>query len=95
VPTVVIVSFATKPDWLSSFWKIMQGVKQDLPNVPGCQSVQVYNDVSNPCAFTLVETWSSAEAHKTHLNRLLLSGAWGQIVSHLAKEPVSGFFSAI
>ena len=93
--TIVIVSFVTKPDWLGSFWKILQGVKEDLPNVPGCQSVQIYNDVANPCAFTLVETWASAEEHKAHLNRLLLSGSWAQIVSHLAKEPVTGFFSPI
>jgi quinol monooxygenase YgiN len=95
MPTIVIVSFVTKPDRLDSFRKLLQGVKDDLPNVPGCAGVQVFNDVNDPCAFTLIETWTTAESHKEHISRMLLSGAWGQVVSHLAKEPVTGFYSAI
>jgi quinol monooxygenase YgiN len=91
----VIISFNVKPDAVESFKKILVGVKHDLPCVPGCTGVQVFGHAEDPCAFTLVESWQSVEAHKEHIYRVVSSGEWSSIAAHLDREPTSGYYRPI
>ena len=68
--TNVIITFKSKPEKLMAFVKMLNQVKNDLPNVEGCKAVRIFNDVNEPCTFTLVETWASEGEHKK------ISKAW-------------------
>jgi quinol monooxygenase YgiN len=89
----LIVSFKVKPEKLAAFKEVMQGVKTGLPTVPGCRGVKVLNGIDDPLTFTLVETWDSKEVHAKHIQGVVESGQWQQIVAHLAAEPSSTYYS--
>lgn len=93
--TNVIITFKSKPEKLVAFMEILKGVKNDLPNVEGCTAVRIFNDINEPCTFTLVETWQSESAHKKHIEAFVASGGWGHVASHLACDPVSGYYKAV
>lgn len=88
----VIITFDVKEEKLDSFRGIMSDVKSSLPQVDGCSSVTVYNDVENPAVFTLVESWDSQQAHQSHIDSVVQSGDWDFIASHLKADPVSSYF---
>lgn len=93
--TQVIITFETKPESLASFSALLQTVKTDLPQVSGCQGVQVWAGQDDPCMFTLLETWDSAAAHQAHIQGVVASGAWDAIAAHLAKDPVSHYYAPL
>ncbi|KEF30513.1 hypothetical protein D777_02455 [Marinobacter nitratireducens] len=88
----VIITFDVKEEKLDSFRGIMSDVKSSLPQVDGCSSVTVYNDVENPAVFTLVESWDSQQAHQSHIDSVVQSGDWEFIAGHLKADPVSSYF---
>ena len=88
----VVITFTARLEKLDAFRRILAGVKSDLPKAPGCAGVQVLSKLDDPCSFTLVETWETAEAHRAHVDRLIASGAWKDVASHLAWEPASGYY---
>ena len=54
--TDVIITFKSKPEKLAAFVNMLNQVKNDLPKVVGCKAARIFNDVNEPCTFTLVET---------------------------------------
>lgn len=89
----VIVNFDVKDSCLENFQGIMHEVKNNLPKVDGCKDVIIYQCIDNPCRFTLVESWSSREAHQSHISSLVESGAWDGIAENLNTDPISSYFS--
>lgn len=87
----VLITFHVREDRLASFTDLLQTVKASLPGVPGCQAVRVYNDLGDPLAFILVETWDSAQAHTRHLQGLQASGQWASVTRQLVRAPVSTY----
>jgi quinol monooxygenase YgiN len=88
----LIITLEVAAGKLPAFMQIMRQVKSSLPQVPGCQSVRIFNGATDEHVFVLVETWESAEAHRTHINDVIESGGWDQLRSHLACDPVSGYY---
>ncbi len=43
----------------------------------------------------IVEEWVSEDLHKKHVEELVSSGVWGNIVSHLSEDPITGYYSVI
>jgi quinol monooxygenase YgiN len=95
VSTNVIVMFKSKPEKVAAFAALMAAVKNELPKVEGCIAVRIFNDRHNPCEFVLVETWASEAAHKQHIDRVVSSGGWDHIASHLADGPISSYYDAV
>jgi quinol monooxygenase YgiN len=90
----VIITFIAKPEKLAPFEAILRSVKTNLPGVPGCNGLQIFSKADEPCAFTLVELWSSVEVHKSYIARVVASGDWERMASHLACDPMSSYFRA-
>ena len=67
----LIVSFVVRQERLASFRTLLDGVKRDLPNVPGCVAVRVFNESDRQHIFVVVEHWQSQEHHRAHLERLV------------------------
>lgn len=93
--TTVIVSFKVKPEMSKGFEQVLETVKVDLPNVNGCESVQIFRDKINSNVFTLVEAWESESAHKKHIEGVIASGGWEAIASHLECDPSSSYYSRL
>ena len=93
--TNVIITFKAKPEKLVEFKEILKSVKSDLPTISGCEGVQIFSDIKNPNTFTLVESWSSEEAHKEHIRGVVESGVWEAIASHLECDPESSYYVEI
>ena len=89
----VIITFTVKEEKLDSFIASMEDVKENLPKAEGCQGVTVYRGDDNPLVFTLVESWASQQAHKSHIEILVADGVWDVVASHLQCDPVSGYFT--
>jgi quinol monooxygenase YgiN len=93
--TKVIITFEAKPDSATSLGAMLRQAKQDLPQVEGCNGARLLAAEDNPCVFTLVEEWESKSAHQAHIDRVVASGAWTQIASHLASEPISHYVNEL
>ena len=91
--TQIIITFETKPELAAAFAALLEQVKRDLPAVPGCQSVRLFAATGNPCLFTLLEHWDSASQHQSHIDTVVSSGAWATLAAHLAKDPVSHYYT--
>ena len=87
----LIITFEATAEKLASFQQILQQVKADLPGVPGCQAVRIFNSTSNERVFTLVETWDCESAHRAHIESVVRSGAWERIRGHLVGDPLSNY----
>ena len=93
--TKVIITFEAKPESSASLGAMLMQAKHDLPQVDGCNGARLFAAEDNPCVFTLVEDWESRSAHQAHIDRVVASGAWAQIASHLTGEPMSQYFNEL
>lgn len=87
----VFIEFTAKPERRASFAELLGQVRLDLAVVPGCKGVRIFHRRTDPCSFLLVERWDSEATHKAHLEKVVRSGAWDHVASHLAGEPVSRY----
>jgi quinol monooxygenase YgiN len=86
----LIVTFEASGEKLAAFRQILQQVKTDLPQVPGCQAVRIFNSTTNERVFTL-ETWETESAHRAHIERVVQTGGWEHIRAHLVSDPLSSY----
>jgi quinol monooxygenase YgiN len=95
ISTNVIITFKSTPEKLAEFGKLLSQAKLELPKVNGCEAFRVFNDVSDPCTFTLVETWTSEADHKANMEKMVASGLWSHLATHLACDPTSGYYTEL
>jgi quinol monooxygenase YgiN len=91
----LIVTFEASAEKLQAFRQILQQIKADLPQVPGCKAVRIFNSTTNERVFTLVETWESESAHRAHIERVIQTGAWEHIRAHLVTDPLSSYLREV
>ncbi|MES2584819.1 MAG: antibiotic biosynthesis monooxygenase family protein [Pseudomonadota bacterium] len=91
--TQIIITFEAKPESAAPFAALLEQVKRDLPTVPGCRSVRLFAASTNPCIFTLLEDWESQAQHQRHIDHAVSSGGWATLAAHLAKDPVSHYYT--
>ncbi len=90
-----IITFQAKEDAIRDLSEVMRQVKTDLPNIEGCEGVQVLRNAVNPSVFTLVEAWESKNRHLENSQKLADSGAWDQIVDLLVSAPAGNYYDEI
>lgn len=88
----LVVIFETKPESTHVFAKLIKLASQQLPNIQGCLHATAKVCEHNPNQFLILEHWESKEAHVTHLNHLINSGAWEELAQHLSTDPVSHYY---
>ena len=91
----LIITFQASDEHLAAFAQLLQRVKADLPQVPGCRAVRIFNSTTDERIFTLVETWESESAHRAHIERVVQSGAWDRIRAHLVADPISNYLREV
>jgi quinol monooxygenase YgiN len=91
----VIVSFHALSQKLPAFEQLLGAVERDLPQVECCESARVFCDTTDRTRFVLIETWSSRSQHEAHLQRVLASGGWDHLRSHLACDPTSSYYAEL
>jgi quinol monooxygenase YgiN len=87
----LIITFQVKEERLEAFLQLLQEVKVALPKVDGCQGIQLFQSSEHKQTITLLESWQSVEKHKSHIEKVISSGDWEKIASHLSDEPVSDY----
>lgn len=90
-----IISFEVKQEQVPEFVEIMNSVKTDLPEVMGCNGVNIFNDIEYPHKYTLVESWNEKGSHEKHLKNLVDSGIWDTISTLLDAEPIGNYFDEV
>lgn len=92
---VFIIRFRTRPEQTEAFAATLPYVKRELSAVEGCSDVQVFRDEREPDRFSLVERWESKAHHERHMEGVMASGRWQQILDQLAEPPESSYFVEI
>lgn len=92
MPTHLIIRFEAKPENLTEFSAIMDGVEAAMQQEPGFVSATVYQHSDDRTVFTLVELWETRALHEEHYDKIVASGDWGHIKSLLRSEPQMGYF---
>ena len=87
----VLITFTAAPEKRAAFAELLARVRLELPQVPGCTGVRVFQHRGAPCTFTLLETWESESKHNAHFEHIVRSGTWEHIASYLDAEPVSSY----
>ena len=88
----LLVTFVAKTDKRAAFVDLLSHVRRDLSEAPGCEAVRVLCNTNDSNVFTLMETWESEARHRAHLDKIINSGAWDAMSSHLASAPSSGYY---
>lgn len=60
----------------------LEGLAAQVRPIPGCQGVELLQDVDTPHHFTFIEKWESIEAHKAssaHLSKETLKPVMGAL----------------
>ena len=91
----LFITFQAKPECVAAFAGLLDQVRRELPQAPGCNGVRVFRHHDRPECFTLLETWTSEQAHRAQVERAVASGAWAHIASHLAGDPVSHYATEV
>jgi quinol monooxygenase YgiN len=92
VPITLIVTLVAKPESISEIAGVLEEVKSYLPKVEGCESVRICRAIDDPAAFTLIEEWTSREAHEAYQRGVAEAGGWDHFTRHLASDAVSVYF---
>ena len=90
-----IIKFKTKSDKQADFHDIMSNVKSELPKVKGCIGVVIHQNSQDESSYVVVEKWESKKLHEMHVERLVSSGVWDNIVGHLSEGPAGDYFKLI
>ena len=85
-------TFKIKPEKFDSFLEIMKEVKRTLPQVEGCNTVQILQAKNDKYTMMLIESWKSIDTHQTHIKNVIDSGDWEYILSHLSEDPISQYY---
>ncbi|MGL1921216.1 MAG: antibiotic biosynthesis monooxygenase [Hyphomicrobiales bacterium] len=90
-----IIKFNVNTADLTNFNAIMQDVKTGLPQVEGCNHVEIYQNAETDTSFTLVENWQTKQAHQTHIENLSNNGEWDKIAKLLSADPDGHYFNPV
>ncbi|MEK8032790.1 antibiotic biosynthesis monooxygenase family protein [Ideonella sp. DXS29W] len=87
--TYLFISFDARPEAARDFAALLDQVRQQLPNVPGCRGARVFAHAEMPQRFCVLEEWDSTASHQAHIDRVVASGEWEHIRAHLSVDPTS------
>ena len=88
----LIISFVVKPGRAGDFVARIEGVKEFLATVPGCEGVRIFQDAEQSTRFTFLEAWTSLAHHSAHFENMKSSGEWDKLVDFLTADPVSSYY---
>ena len=89
----LIVTLVARPDSVAEIAKVLEEVKDYLPKLDGCESVRICRGLDDPALFTLIESWTSRDAHDRYQRGVAEAGGWGHFTRLLAKEQISIYYT--
>jgi quinol monooxygenase YgiN len=87
-----IIKFKAKVESQVDFHNVMTNVKSELPDIEGCTGVIVHQSSQDVTSYVIMETWESKEFHERHVEGLVSSGMWENIVTLLSENPVGDYY---
>jgi quinol monooxygenase YgiN len=77
------------PEKVDEFLEIYKNSREKIQAMPGCQYLELLNDVSNPNVFTTYSKWDSEEDLNNYRNSDVFGKVWPRTKALFAEKPVA------
>ena len=84
---IAVVDLRLRPEAVAGAPQVLHAVLDQTRGRPGCVSVVVIQDVTDPAHVTAIETWESVEADKAYREWRAGEGATSALTDLLAGAP--------
>ena len=82
-----IVKLTFKPENIPSFEQIFNVSKNEILAFDGCNMVELYQDINNPCIFFTYSFWDKASDLEHYRNSDFFKTVWGKTKKLFADKP--------
>jgi quinol monooxygenase YgiN len=88
----LFVTFKSLPEKRQEVAGMLGQARAGLSEVPGCLGARLFADANGEPVFTLLERWTSQQAHREHIAKVVQTSGWNALKSLLEIEPTSRYF---
>ncbi|MEO9511087.1 MAG: antibiotic biosynthesis monooxygenase family protein [Flavobacteriaceae bacterium] len=82
-----IVKLTFKPENIPSFEGIFEASKSRILAFDGCQMVELYQDLGNPCVFFTYSFWDTETALENYRSSEFFKGVWSNTKKLFSEKP--------
>lgn len=82
-----IVKLTFKPENIPSFEQIFNASKNGIVAFDGCNMVELYQDIDDPCIFFTYSFWDTASDLENYRNSDFFKTVWGKTKKLFADKP--------
>ena len=82
-----IVKLTFKPENIPSFEQIFDASKNGILDFEGCNMVELYQDINNPCIFFTYSFWNGEQDLENYRNSEFFKSVWENTKNLFADKP--------
>ncbi|NAY91194.1 antibiotic biosynthesis monooxygenase [Muricauda sp. JGD-17] len=82
-----IVKLTFKPENIPSFERIFRKSKNGIQGFNGCQLVELYQDIKDPCVFFTYSFWENESDLEHYRSSDFFKSVWGRTKVLFSKKP--------
>jgi quinol monooxygenase YgiN len=82
-----IVKLTFKPENIPSFEQIFDASKNGILSFEGCNMVELYQDINNPCIFFTYSFWDDPSDLENYRKSDFFKTVWGKTKKLFAEKP--------
>ncbi|WP_420601456.1 putative quinol monooxygenase [Flagellimonas sp.] len=82
-----IVKLTFKPENIPSFEQIFETTKSGITDFEGCNMVELYQDLKNPCIFFTYSFWDNESDLENYRTSDFFKEVWGKTKLLFAEKP--------
>ena len=94
-PVVRIVRMTFKPDQLEAFESLFDERSSSIRSFPGCENLELLQDLRYPNVMTTVSLWSSEEALAAYRESGLFKETWSTTKKLFAAPPQASSYEGL
>ena len=81
-----IVKLQFQPDKIADFLSFFEGIKEKVNTFPGCNGMQLLQDLENPCIVFTYSNWNSPNDLENYRTSETFIGIWSTIKPWFAEK---------
>lgn len=86
---VRMVQMHFKLEFVPDFQRMFDDIKEDIRNQPGCQLLELYQDINDTQLFYTYSYWDDESALNNYRNSELFSVIWPKTKAMFDKKPIA------
>jgi quinol monooxygenase YgiN len=75
-----------KQEKIADFLAVFQAAKPKIEAFPGCQKVDLVNDINDPCILMTISVWNNPDALEDYRNSTLFKTTWAATKIHFSEK---------